>query len=299
MADYTYQSYEWDSAGSGNVTNYISSFTVSDADGEIAVGGTVTIAGSTFTVTSVIITGDEAGSFTAELAGQSFFFSQNTNLEASGGLNVPSQPGYTTTPGATVNLTCFLPGTLIATERGEVAIEDLVIGDRLPTADGSFATVRWVARQTVAAPFSPRMTTYPVCISAGALGNGLPRRDLFVSPQHALAVDGQLVTAAALVNDRSIYQVAEMPVRFQYLHIEVDGHRVIFAEGAATETYVDKAPRQMFDNWDAYQAMYPDWKPIPQMGLPIVEARRLLPAETRNRLAAIAKELGYAEKKVA
>ncbi len=241
-------------------------------------------------------------SLRANPGGTQFYFSSSNTLVTgvgNNGDNPKTDAGFTFSTSGSVTYTCFLPGTLIATERGEVAIEGLAIGDRLPTADGSFATVRWVAQQTVAAPFSPRVTTYPIRISAGALGNGLPRRDLFVSPQHAMVLDGRLVTAAALVNGTSITQVAQMPARFQYLHIEVDGHRVIFAEGAATETYVDKAPRQMFDNWDAYQAMYPDWKPIPQMDLPIVEARRLLPVETRDRLAAIAKELGYAGKRVA
>ncbi len=314
MAAFQYFQYNSTTGGGndGNLTSLVSgtAVTVTDNDagasGSLAeVGDVVVIGGINFTITGIITggAGGHAGDFYATNPGGTQFYFSSSNALTTGngsqGDNPKTDGGFTFSTSGSVSFTCFLPGTLIATERGAVAIEDLVIGDRLLTADGSVSAVRWVTKQTVATAFSPRVTTYPVCISAGALGDGLPRRDLFVSPAHAMYVDGRLVMASALINGSSIYQVAQMPARFEYLHVETEGHRVIFAEGAATKSYIDKSPRQNFDNWADYVATYPDWQPIEQMDVPVVEARRLLPDATKQRLEAVAVELGYAEKDAA
>ncbi|MBH0238871.1 Hint domain-containing protein, partial [Methylobrevis albus] len=99
----------------------------------------------------------------------------------------------------TVNITCFVGGTLIATPAGEVPVESLAIGDLVLTADGRAVPVKWIGRQTIANHvfLSDRMR--PVCIAAGALGSGVPHTDLYLSADHGMIVDGLVVNAGALV----------------------------------------------------------------------------------------------------
>ncbi|MEZ5816103.1 MAG: Hint domain-containing protein [Hyphomicrobiaceae bacterium] len=260
--------------------------TISDdvsPNGFLEIGEAFDFGGVTYIVDE-IGTGGSSGGFLAHdinTITSYFFYTDNT---------LGNNSAITTTASGTYAL-CFLPGTLFTTARGEVAIEDLKIGDLLLTTEGKTVPVRWISKQTVATMFAPRATTNPIRISAGALGDGLPRRDLYISPNHGVMLDGRIVHASALVNGTTIVQVESMPARFEYLNIETEAHQGIFAEGAAVETFVDITPRVVFDNWAEYQATYPDWQPIPEMDLPRVTARRLLPADTRERLAAAVAEI--------
>ncbi|GLK86363.1 Hint domain-containing protein [Ancylobacter defluvii] len=119
---------------------------------------------------------------------------------------------------------CFLTGTRIATPTGEVAIETLKAGDLVLTSEGAARPVRWLARQTVSRLFADPLRVLPIRIVAGALGENLPRRDLFVSADHALLVDGVLVQAGALVNGTSIARHDVLPINFVYYHVELDDH---------------------------------------------------------------------------
>ena len=144
---------------------------------------------------------------------------------------------------------CFCPGTLILTDRGERAVEALAIGDQVVTRSGAARPIRWIGRRQfdLASIAVGRDRLYPVRIAAGALGEGSPRRDLFVSPAHAMLLDGVLVAAAELVNGVTITRPARVePI--EYIHIELDSHDILFAEGSATESYSDHDNRLMFDN---------------------------------------------------
>ncbi|MBS7543782.1 Hint domain-containing protein [Ancylobacter oerskovii] len=175
---------------------------------------------------------------------------------------------------------CFLAGTMIATPTGEVAIETLKAGDLVLTAEGVARPVRWLARQTVSTVFADPLRVMPVRIRAGALGDNLPVRDLFVSADHALQIDGVLVQAGALVNDAGILRHIAMPKTFTYYHVELEDQSLILAEGVPAETFVDNVARQAFDNWeDAPEA------PIAELDLPRVKSARQLPPHTRARLA--------------
>ena len=87
------------------------------------------------------------------------------------------------------SIPCFTPGTLIATPRGETPVEELEAGDRVITRDNGIQEIRWIGAETLdcegAAP-DPHLR--PVLIRAGALGNGLPERDMLVSPNHRMLV---------------------------------------------------------------------------------------------------------------
>ena len=154
-------------------------------------------------------------------------------------------------------------------------------------AEGGAKPVRWLGRNTVATRFADPLRFAPIRIKAGALGEGLPRRDLLVSPDHAMFVDGALIHAGALVNGRSILREANLPETFVYYHVELDRHALILAEGAATESFVDNVDRMAFDNWAEHNAIYGNM-PVPEMDLPRAKAARQVPQATRRRLLAVA-----------
>jgi hypothetical protein len=184
-----------------------------------------------------------------------------------------------------VGTLCFLTGTNIATPEGEVAVEKLRIGDLVLTDDGRSVPVRWMGRNTVASRFADPLRFMPIRMKAGALGDQLPVRDLLVSPDHAMFVDGILIQASALVNGLSIVRESDMPATFVYYHIEVEGHSLVRAEGALAETFVDNAGRMAFDNWDEYLAIFGAEENVAEMDYPRAQSARQVPASIRARLS--------------
>jgi hypothetical protein len=181
---------------------------------------------------------------------------------------------------------CFMPGTLVSTPNGERAVETFGPGDLVFTSDGHPAPVRWVGRQTVSTRFGDPKRVLPIRIHAGALGDNVPCRDLLISPDHAILVDGILVQAGALVNGVSIVRERDVPERFTYYHVELDDHSLILAENTPAETFVDNVDRLNFDNWDEHEALYPRGKAIVEMPYPRAKAYRQVPQRLRLRLAA-------------
>ena len=146
------------------------------------------------------------------------------------------------------NLVCFAAGTRIATPGGARPVDALTPGDLITTLDRGARPVRWVGRRTVSVAeqlAAPRLR--PVRIRADALGPGLPTRDLVVSPQHRVLARGPIVArmfgapeillpAKALLGAPGVER--EPPRRdIAYVHICLDGHQVIWAEDALTETF--------------------------------------------------------------
>jgi hypothetical protein len=157
-----------------------------------------------------------------------------------------------------VDIVCFFGGTRIATPAGEREVETLTAGDLVLTVEGDVCPIRWVGRNTVSTRFQDPLRCLPIRIRAGALGAGLPRRDLLVSPEHAMFLDGFLIQAGAMVNGVTVVRETDVPEVFTYYHIELDTHRLILAEGAASESFIDNVERTAFDNWDEHPAMDPD-----------------------------------------
>jgi len=186
------------------------------------------------------------------------------------------------------NSLCLLEGTAIATPDGNRLIETLQIGDLVTLSDGGFAPVRWVGRQTVATRFADPLRHLPIRIRANALGKNLPARDLLVSPDHALLLDGILIQAAALVNDRTIMRECVMPERFTWYHIELASHALILAENVPAETFIDNVERLAFDNWAEHETLYGQDEPLHEMELPRAKSARQVPAEIRARLLTLA-----------
>lgn len=166
--------------------------------------------------------------------------------------------GTLTTISLQANAPCFTAGTRILTPQGERAIEDLAVGDRVITQSGEDRPIIWIGVRTIDLRLHPRPgEVQPVCIAANALAEDVPRRDLFVSPDHALLIDDVLIPAQLLLNGLNITQGA-LP-RVTYYHLELDAHAVIFAENAPAESYLETGNRHAFENAGGAMMLHPDF----------------------------------------
>ncbi len=161
---------------------------------------------------------------------------------------------------------CFARGTRVDTPGGTLAVEDLAPGDRVSLAKGGSAPVRWVGHRRVDLRRHPRPEAVrPVRVRAHAFGPGLPRRDLRLSPEHALLLGGALVPVHVLVDGEVVAQ--ESPDRVTYFHVELDRHDVILAEGLPAESYLDTGNRAGFAN-GAVTILHSDFAPGPDAAEP-------------------------------
>jgi autotransporter passenger strand-loop-strand repeat protein len=134
---------------------------------------------------------------------------------------------------------CYRSGTRILTERGEVAVEELRIGDLVPTVLGEAAApIIWIGRREVDCAGHPKPAqVWPVRVAAGAFGPGRPHTELFLSPDHAVFINDVLIPIRHLINGGSIAQV---PVeRVTYYHLELPRHDVVLAQGLPAESFLD------------------------------------------------------------
>jgi len=152
---------------------------------------------------------------------------------------------------------CYCRGTLIRTERGDVPVEDLAIGDAVVTMSGAARPIKWIGRRSYSGRFAlGHKDILPVCIEAGAIEDNVPRRDLWISPHHAMYLGGVLIEAIDLVNGLTIIQATEIE-RVEYFHIELETHDIIIAEGSLSESFVDDDSRGMFHNAHEFVSLYP------------------------------------------
>jgi hypothetical protein len=141
------------------------------------------------------------------------------------------------------NTQCFLKGTNIWTTEGDRKVEDLSLGDLLPTVFGGIGPIQWIARYSLkkSDPTKPWVKkVLPVRVARSALGLDVPRADLYVTKWHALLIDGVLVTAGSLINGTTItvYDPHEL-LELEFFNIKLERHNAIYAEGAPCETMID------------------------------------------------------------
>ncbi len=190
---------------------------------------------------------------------------------------------------------CFLAGTMIRTPDGERPVETLKRGDLVLTTDGVAKPISWLGKQTVAAAFADPIRSWPIRVKAGALAENTPSRDLLLSPDHALLIEGAMIHAGALVNGVSILRETRVPRSFIYYHVELDDHSLILAENTPAETFIDNCERLAFDNWKEHQQLYPNGKDIEELTYPRAKSARQVPVHIRIFLAERAQLLGLAE----
>lgn len=141
---------------------------------------------------------------------------------------------------------CFLEGTRIQTENGLRRVETLEIGDRIKRFGAGYTTLKW-AGSVQLSPRSGDTGHSPICIPKGALGQGMPERDLWVSSNHRILMTSPeyelyfsnsevFIPAKHLLGWRGV-SVDLSITKPVYHHLLFDKHEVIVAEGVATESF--------------------------------------------------------------
>jgi len=140
---------------------------------------------------------------------------------------------------------CFAAGTRLETQAGPVAVEDLRPGERVLLAGGGFGEIGWIGSREIDAARHPHPARVgPIRVLAGAFARRVPRRDVVLSPDHAIFAAGFLVPVKLLVNGASIRE--EKGGRVRYFHVELARHAVLLAEGLPVESYLDTGDRALF-----------------------------------------------------
>ncbi|AOX17584.1 Hint domain-containing protein [Kozakia baliensis] len=147
-------------------------------------------------------------------------------------------------------LTCFLPGVMIETPNGDVAVETLQIGDGVTTYENGQRHERpivWIGKRnvTVRTELFDDEAGYPVRVLKDALAPGLPHKDLLITSEHCVVFDEKFIPIRMLVNNKSIFYDRSI-VHYTYYHIETDEHAIIRADGVLSESYLDTGNRASF-----------------------------------------------------
>lgn len=173
-------------------------------------------------------------------------YSDNTAFGAGQGIRFTNVTRNSFTKDGT-GVVCFTRGTMIETQMGQVAIEDLETGDLVRTMDHGFSPIRWIGnRQLDIVDLTQHPKLLPIRIKAGTLGTGVPTQDLVVSPQHRVLV--RSIVAERMFGEREVLvpaikllgvdgiDVVEDATEVQYFHMLFDQHEIVFSNGAAAES---------------------------------------------------------------
>ena len=153
---------------------------------------------------------------------------------------------------------CYLAGTRIAAERGDVRVEDLVIGNLVQAQGAGLTPIKWIGHRRIDCRRHPKpRNVWPVRVCPDAFGLGMPHRDLFLSPDHAVFIDGVLIPIKYLINGKTVVQEPRDTVR--YFHIELAQHDILSAEGLPCESFLDTGNRADFDNGGPVMRMHPEF----------------------------------------
>ena len=180
-----------------------------------------------------------------------------------------------------------------------MAVEDLAVGTMVVTRDHGLQELRWIGSRVLGSKMldvNPNMR--PIRISAGALGGGLPKRDLLVSPQHRILVRSRIAqkmfgAAEVLVAAKQLLQIDGIDIAqdvqgVEYFHFLFDRHEVVISEGAETESlYTGKEALKSIGHsaQEEIFALFPELRDRPEDVLP--EGARLLASGRMGRKLAV------------
>ncbi len=175
----------------------------------------------------------------------------------------------------------FCVGTRILTNRGRVRVEKLRLGEEVITPLHGPMPIRWIGHRIYGRHFARlNPNTVPVMVQAGAIEDGIPSRNLYISPLHNLFIEGILIPVGELVNGSSVVRCEQMdPI--DYYNLELPVHSIVLAEDLPAESYVDRDDRAMFTSTSSvgqsdWAEQAPTWKacaPVAQPG-PMIERVR-------------------------
>ena len=237
--------------------------------GAFGAGDTIDLAGLTAATSATLVNGNTL--HVLQTTGPNFDLS----------LVNPATSTFNTTPNGVITAgaaPCFLRDTKIRTDTGEVMVQNLAAGDRVVTLSGAVRPITWIGSGKVLVSPGKRSAATPVIVRTGALADAVPYYDLRITKGHSLFVDGVLIPAEFLVNNRTIVW-DDHKKEVEFYHIELETHDVLIANGAPSESYRDDGNRWLFRNansgWD--QPPKPACAPV-LTGGPVVDAvwRRLL-----------------------
>jgi len=213
--------------------------------GSVTVSSSVLAAGGNTTLT----VNDNSQTYTIIATGTSISATQlHTATDGNGGL---------------LFWVCYAAGTRILADQGEIAVEDIAAGDRVVTLQNGepvLQPVKWVGSRHLDLTRHPKPeTAAPIRIARDAFGENQPHRDLVVSPDHGLLVDGKLIPAKLLINGTTIIQDRSVK-SVTYYHIELDRHAILLAEGLPAESYLDTGNRAFFANAGLALVLHPEFE---------------------------------------
>ncbi len=139
---------------------------------------------------------------------------------------------------------CFLKGTTIRTAEGDKKVEDLAVGDLLPTIFGGIQPIQWIGRYRFKKTDPTKAwgkDVVPVRVARSALGPDVPHADLFVTRAHALLIDDVLVPVCNPINGTTItlYDARALD-ELEFFHIKLNLHDVIYAEGSSLRNSAER-----------------------------------------------------------
>ncbi|MFY0635569.1 MAG: Hint domain-containing protein [Vannielia sp.] len=142
---------------------------------------------------------------------------------------------------------CFGPETMILTPNGYCPVGEVGTGDWVCDADGRAHEVLWASSRKVEIPSHPAFDKWrPIRIARNSLGDGLPFRDTYLSPQHRVELRGSpaemvlgtercLAAAKGLVNDKGV-RVDREARSVRYHHLVCAEHVSLVANGLMAES---------------------------------------------------------------
>lgn len=142
----------------------------------------------------------------------------------------------------------FARGTIMATEDGPIAVEDLLPGTKIETRDAGFQPLMWVGTMTVApqVPFA-HMPARLFRVPVDSFGPARPMPDLMLAPHARLLHrssklremvqdDAALTPVTAFEDGYSVIRVAPASPVNVY-HLAFRDHHVLRANGLEVESY--------------------------------------------------------------
>lgn len=258
-----FQNIEFDPGGYWNLEGSIAELTGGSINiGDFSAGDTIVLDG--FTAVADTLISIAAADYVLDLSNGT----SSVQMNFEGKVYDADAYSFSAVANGTEIHLCYLRGTKILTPTGERPVEELRPGDEVVTRISGTQKLKWIGEQKYAGRFLARDTALlPVRIFAGALGEGIPVRDLLISPGHSVLLGEILVLARDLVNGITVLR-SQVPDLVEYFALELDVHDCLIADGAFAESFADgPGLRRQFHNVAEFYARFPGYVEPEQLNL--------------------------------